>query len=73
MRVLTSTVATSGSVKTRLPVKTDREIPREAIPAAMEEIFKIIIENSVIPGDLISKNLGGTGADLISTGVWDGR
>lgn len=66
-RVLTSTVAIAGGLHRRLPVKTDRDIPKGLLFAAMEEIAKLRAVSPVRRGDVLIENLLGTGANLIAT------
>lgn len=73
VRVLTSTVATTGIEQPRLPVKTSGEIPREFIFPAMRAIRKITLTEPKIPGEIVVSDFLSRGIDLISTGEWDGR
>lgn len=70
-RSLTTTVATVFANCPRLPVRTKGEIPRKDLFVAMELINSIIIEHPLLPGDLVLKDLLGTGVDLIATGPTD--
>ncbi|MBE6589358.1 MAG: DUF1667 domain-containing protein [Ruminococcaceae bacterium] len=65
VRTLTSTARTAdGGV---IPVKTDRAIPKELIFECMKEINRICIPLPAHIGDVVAKNVLGTGADLIVT------
>ncbi|MBI9102526.1 MAG: DUF1667 domain-containing protein [Spirochaetales bacterium] len=72
-RLLTSTIPTTGKIQERLSVKTDGEIPKALIFKAMEVIHSLRQEEPAMPGDVIAPDILGTGIDLVSTGVWDGR
>ena len=63
-RVITSTVRISGAELARLPVKTDRPIPKEKIFAAMETLKGIEIHAPVQAGDAVVKDVCGTGANF---------
>jgi len=63
-RVLTSTVRTD---KGRVPVKTNRPIPKRLLFAAMDEIRKTEVKTPVHIGDVIIADFMGSGADLIAT------
>lgn len=65
-RVLTSTVAIAGGLHQRLPVKTDRDIPKALLFEAMEEIGKVRATSPVKRGEVLIENLLGTGANLIA-------
>ncbi|MDD7588898.1 DUF1667 domain-containing protein [Bullifex porci] len=63
-RTVTSTVRGVGC---RVCVKTVPESPKEKIFACMEEIHKTVITSHVHIGDVIIKNIAGTGSDLVAT------
>lgn len=65
-RVLTTTVRVTGGAHRRLPVKTDRPIPKELLFAAMEAVNALAVAAPVRPGQVIAHDLLGTGADLIA-------
>ncbi len=66
-RVLTSTVKIAGAVTPRLPVKTDRDIPKQTLLRAMEELSRITVNAPVHLGDVVLRNLLGLGVNLIAT------
>ena len=66
-RILTSTVRTSGLELKMLPVRTSRPIPKDRLFDAMMELKNAIVKREVEPGDIIVKDLLGTGADIVST------
>ena len=51
----------------RLPVKTDRPIPREKIFTVMAEIAKIRVKPPVKLGDVLIPNVAGTGGNVVAT------
>ncbi|HCZ06023.1 MAG: hypothetical protein PWP37_1540 [Thermotogota bacterium] len=66
-RVLTTSIRV---IKGKLPlvsVKTVPRIPKNLIPAAMKEIKKIKVEAPVRTGDVLVKDLLGTGVNLVAT------
>ncbi|NQT32796.1 MAG: DUF1667 domain-containing protein [Candidatus Omnitrophica bacterium] len=67
VRVLTSTVLTEGLPLKTIPVRTDAPIPKASLFKAMEEIRKIRIKKPLHVGNVITKNLAGSGANLIAT------
>ncbi len=67
MRNLTSTVKVTGGVATVVPVKTSIDIPKELLFDAMKEINKASIAAPVHIGDVVIKDILGTGADIIAT------
>jgi len=66
-RTLTSTVAIHNTVLPRLPVKTSKALPKELVYRAMEEINKVELDGPVRMGDVIIKDLLGTGIDVVAT------
>lgn len=70
-RVLTTTVRVMGGVHRRLPVKTDRAIPKGMLIPAMEEVAKVSLTAPVQAGQVIIHDILGTGADLIATRALD--
>ncbi|MCG1012458.1 DUF1667 domain-containing protein [Tepidanaerobacter sp. GT38] len=65
-RVLTTTLKLStGRV---IPVRTKEPIPKKCLKKAMLETKNIVVEPPVKVGDVLVKNIAGTGIDLIATG-----
>ena len=48
-------------------VKTDKPVPKKLIEKVMEETAKIEVQAPVHIGDIIIKNIAGTGANLVAT------
>lgn len=71
-RVLTSTVQTADG--RRIPVKTDRPIPKELLFSCMEVIFKLrpSMEACTV-GTVLYENILNTGANLVATASLSGR
>lgn len=65
-RTLTTTVKLSnGKV---LPVRTKEPIPKKLMKEAMLETKDIVVEPPIKIGDVVIKNIAGTGVDLVATG-----
>lgn len=67
MRSLCSMVKTAFSDAPVLPVKLNRDIPKDRIFDAMREIRSVCLTERVDRGDVIVENLLGLGADLVAT------
>jgi CxxC motif-containing protein len=67
VRVLTSTVPIAGALYRRCPVKTQGPIPKQKIFLALQEIRKLRLSSPVSAGQVLLKDLCGTGVDLITT------
>ena len=66
-RVLTTTVRINKGFLKRLPVRTTEPIPKALIFEAMALINKIEVEAPVNMGDIILKDLLGTGISVIAS------
>lgn len=67
-RSLTTTARTIFPDAPVLPVRTAGDIPKERIADAMKAINSIVIQERVGVGDVVIKNLLGSGVDVIATG-----
>ena len=67
VRMVTSTVAVDSLTQARLPVKTKEPIPKELIFKIMEEIEKVSVKAPIKIGDVIIRNVLGTGVDIVAT------
>ena len=69
VRVLTSTVAVeqSGTGPQRLPVKTDRPIPKGKLFEAMDEINRVRVSAPVQVGEILIPNVAGTDGNVVAT------
>jgi CxxC motif-containing protein len=66
-RTLITTVRIEHGTLRRLPVRTDREIPKASIFPCMEVINRVRVEAPVEIGQVIIPDVLGTGADVVAT------
>lgn len=66
-RVITSTVKVEGGDRPLVSVKTDKEVPKDKIFEIMQEINKVKLVAPVNIGDIIIKDVLGTGANIVAT------
>ncbi|MDR0638806.1 MAG: FAD-dependent oxidoreductase [Spirochaetaceae bacterium] len=66
-RVLTSTVCASGGVISRMPVKTDKNIPKGKIFDAMKLLDEFEVKAPVKSGEVVIPAICGTEANFIAT------
>lgn len=66
-RMVTSTVRLAGSQLPRLPIKTSAPIPKEMMMRAVALLNDITVQAPVKNGDVVIKNILGTGIDFIAT------
>lgn len=66
-RMVTSTVRLSGAELTRLPVKTDGDIPKASIMAVMHQLNGLTVKAPVRMGDVIIPHVAGTDANIVAT------
>lgn len=65
-RMLTTTISVKDGVLARLPVVSTRAIPRRLLPACLAELARVTVPAPVSYGDVIVKNIQGTGVDIIA-------
>ena len=66
-RVITSTVCAAGGAISRMPVKTDKNIPKPKIFEAMLLLDELEVKTPFKAGDVVVSDICGTGANFIST------
>lgn len=66
-RVLTTTVIIFDAPLKRLPVRTSGAIPKHLIQQAMELINKVEVKAPIKVGQVIIKNILGTGVDVVAS------
>lgn len=66
VRVVTSTVRTNKDAEPRCPVKTNGAIPKGKMFEAMELLDSIELKVPIKAGDVVIKDLFGTGIDFIT-------
>ncbi|SHE68632.1 DUF1667 domain-containing protein [Alkalibacter saccharofermentans] len=66
-RVITSTVAVAGGKEPITSVKTTAGVPKAQIFDVMSTINSVHLKSPCKRGDVIIKNINGTGADLVVT------
>lgn len=66
-RVVTSTVVVEGGAKDRTSVKTKGNIPKDKIFECMEAINEVRAQAPLKIGDVVIKDVCGTGVDVVVT------
>lgn len=66
-RGLTSTVKVAGGVLKLVSVRTSRQIPKDKIMEVMDDISTVEVAAPIGIGDVIVRDVAGTGADIIAT------
>lgn len=66
-RVLTSTVKMEGGLYRRCPVKTNQAVPKSMLFDIMHALNAVTLSAPVQLGQVVIKNVCGTGADIIAT------
>ena len=67
LRNLTSTVKVAGGIANVAPVRTNGDIPKELLFDAMKVINGVTVNAPVHVGDVVVKDILGTGIDVIAT------
>ncbi len=66
-RALSSTVPVAGGVLRMIPVRAARDIPKDKISESMAQIRSLRLKAPVKAGEVLIRDLAGTGIDLIAT------
>ena len=66
-RILTSSVMVTGGKISVVSVKTASDIPKNKIRECAASLKNITVQAPVKIGDIVLKDIGGTGVDLIAT------
>ncbi len=67
MRLLTTTIKTDSKDFPRLPVRSSVPVPKEKMMEIIRQVKKIKASLPVKSGQVLFKNIMGTGADIISS------
>ncbi|RLF81320.1 molybdopterin oxidoreductase [Thermococci archaeon] len=65
-RIVTSTVRILNAKYPRLPVRTAEPVPQEKIKDVIDALKEVVVEAPVKMGQVILKNVGNTGVDVIA-------
>jgi len=66
-RMLTTTVPINNGILCLLPVKSNKEIPKNLVKACVIKLSKISVSAPIKCGDLVYKNILGTKVDIIAS------
>jgi len=66
-RVVTATVPIAAGAARRLPVKTTLPLLKGYIPSLLNRVYKLELRPPVLRGQVLLKNIEGTGVDLVAT------
>lgn len=66
-RLITSTVKIKGANLPRIPVRTDKEIPKDKIFECMKIINQVELEAPVKMGQIIVEDILGTGSNIVAS------
>lgn len=66
-RMLTTTVKIEGANIKRLPVISSDELPKSRLMELTKQLYKVSVNSPVYRGDIIIKNIGDTGVDILAT------
>ena len=67
VRVITSTVRIEGAAVPRLPVKTDKPLPKEKMFECMHQLDSITAKSPVRIGDRLAEHILGTDVNIVAT------
>lgn len=72
-RIVTSTVKVSNGTADMVSVKTKEDVPKEKIFDCMRALKDVTVQAPVHIGDVVLKNVAGTGVDMVATKNVDWR
>lgn len=67
VRTITSTVRVEGGAIPRLPVKTDKPLPKEKMMDCMKLLDGILAQSPVHVGDVLAEHILGTDVNIVAT------
>ena len=67
VRTVTSTVRLEGALLPRLPVKTDRPLPKEKMADCMALLDTLTVQAPVHTGDILAADILGTDVNIVAT------
>ena len=66
-RTITSSIRVSNRPYTLVSVKTDKPVPKDKMFDVMKEIDAACVKAPIHIGDVVVKNVAGTGVDVVAT------
>lgn len=66
-RMLTTTLKITGSSVKRLPVISLDEVPKDRLIELSKLLYKVTVKSPIYRGDIVAKNIGNTGVDIVAT------
>lgn len=67
VRTVTGSVAVTGGIHSRLPVRTDKAVPKDKMFEIMSVLHKFTAESPVKRGEVLIENVCGTDANIIAS------
>lgn len=66
-RILTTTVEVKGGIKPRVSIKSASDLPKKSLMECVKFLKNYSVEAPVHIGDVVCKNILGTGVDMVAT------
>ena len=66
-RVITSSILVNSGEWPLVSVKTTKPIPKDSLSLVLDEIKKAVVDAPVNVGDVLLKNVGNLGVDVVAT------
>ncbi|MFP4561823.1 MAG: DUF1667 domain-containing protein [Spirochaetia bacterium] len=66
-RIVTTTVRLAGPGRRRVPVRTDKPLPKERIEPLLSVLHTMVLDPPVGKGDRVLSDVGGTGVDVVAS------
>lgn len=72
MRMVTTTVTLQGANIRRLPVISNKEVPRERLEDCLKTLYSVSVQAPVRCGDIIVADICSTGVDIVAARTIEG-
>lgn len=67
VRMVTTTVAISGAIHPRLPVRSAAPVPKASVRDVVRELARVQAVSPIARGDVVARNVAGSGVDIIAS------
>lgn len=66
VRMVTTTIVIRNAVLQRLPVISEKEIPKAKLKECLRVLYRLTAEAPVVCGDVVLENICGTGVNMLA-------
>lgn len=66
VRIVTTTIVIKNAALPRLPVISEKEIPKAKLHECLKALYKLTVEAPVVCGDVVAENICKTGVNILA-------